>query len=125
MEQLNTVFVLLAGLNFLEHVRALPVRIWEVVTHGVHHRAMSALATVHLCSDMDLRAVVPWFPPELPVQRASYDFFLIGFGSFKILVSYPFQSSHKFLSFFCPFLRIPFCSVGGPRTDGEICPAEI
>ena len=52
-------------------------------------------------------------------------FFSIGFGSFKILVSPPFQRSHKFLSFVCPFLGIPFCSVGGPRTDGEICPREI
>ena len=71
MEQLNVASVLPVGPNFLEHVRALPVRIWEVVTHGVCHRAMSALATVHLCSDTDLRAVVRWFPPELPVQRAS------------------------------------------------------
>ena len=27
-----------------------------------------------------------------------------------------------FFSFFFPFLGISFCSVGGPRIDGEICP---
>ena len=47
-------------------------------------------------------------------------FFPIGFGSFKIPVSPTFQRQHKFLSFFCPFLRTPFCSVGGPQTDKEI-----
>ena len=47
-------------------------------------------------------------------------FFPIGFGSFKIPVSPPFQRSHNFFRFFCPFLGIPFCSVGGPETDGEI-----
>ena len=76
MEQLNAMFVLSAGPNFLEHVRALPAWIREVVTHGVHHGAASALAAAHLHLDADLRAVEPWFPPELPVQRASYDFFL-------------------------------------------------
>ena len=82
--------------------------------HGICHGAALALAAAHLHSDVDLRAVESWFPPELLVQRASYDFFPMGFGSFKIHVSPPFQSRHKFLSFFCPFLRIPFCSVGGP-----------
>ena len=67
MEQLNAMSVLPAGPNFLEHVRALPARIREVVTHGVRHGAVSALATAHLCSDMDLRAVEPGFPPKLPV----------------------------------------------------------
>ena len=71
MEQLNTVSVLLAGLNFLEHVHALSMWIREVVMHGVHHRAASALATAQLHSYVDLHAVEPGFSPELPVQRAS------------------------------------------------------
>jgi hypothetical protein len=28
------------------------------------------------------------------------------------------------LSLFCPFLGIPFCSVGGPQTNVEICSHE-
>ena len=71
VEKLNAAFVLLVGPNFLERVCALPVRIREVVTHGLHHRAASAPATAHLRSDADLRAVEPGFPLELPVQRAS------------------------------------------------------
>ena len=71
MEQLNAASMLPVGLNFLEHVYALPMQIQEVVMHGLHHWAMSALATSHLCSDMDLRAVEPVYPPKLPVQRAS------------------------------------------------------
>ena len=71
MEQLNAASVLPAGPNFLERVRALPVQIWEVLTHGVRHRAASALAAAHLRSDADLHEVEPGFPPELPVQRAS------------------------------------------------------
>ena len=71
MEQLNAASVLLAGANFLERVHALLAWIQEVVTHDIHHGATSALATTHLCSDVDLRAVEPRFPPELPVQRAS------------------------------------------------------
>ena len=113
MEQLNAAFMLLVGLNFLQRVYALPTWIWEVVTNGLHHGAALALATAHLSSDVGLRAVEPGFPLELQVQRASYDF-SIGFGSFKIHVSPPFQRSHKFLSFLCPCLGIPFCSVGGP-----------
>ena len=76
MEQLNAVSVLSVGLNFLERVHALPARIQEVMTHGVRHGGASTLATTHLHSDMDLRAVEPGFPLELPVQRASHDFFL-------------------------------------------------
>ena len=53
------------GPNFLEHVHALPSWIREVVTHGFRHGAASALATAHLHSDMDLRAVEPGFPPKL------------------------------------------------------------
>ena len=90
MEQLNTAFVLPVGLNFLEQICALLARIREVVTHDICLGAASALPTVHLYSDMDLRAVELWFLPKLPVQRASYDFFPIGFGSFKIHVSPPF-----------------------------------
>ena len=75
MEQLNTASMLPVGPNFLERVRVLPAWIWEVVMHGLRHGAASALATAHLHSDVDLLAVEPWFPPELPVQRASYDFF--------------------------------------------------
>ena len=71
MEQLNAAFVLPAGPYFLEHVHALPARIQEVVTHGVRHGAASALATTHLRSDVDLRAVELGFSPELPVQRGS------------------------------------------------------
>ena len=71
MEQLNAASVLPVGPNFLEPVRALPAWIQEVVTHGLCHGAMSALAAAHLRSDVDLRAVEPGFPPELPVQRAS------------------------------------------------------
>ena len=71
MEQLNAASVLLAGPNFLEHVRALPARIQEVVPHDVRHGAALALAVAHLCSGADLRAVDPRFPPELSVQRAS------------------------------------------------------
>jgi hypothetical protein len=71
MEQLNAASVLPAGPNFLEHVRALPAWIREVVMHGVLHGAASALATAHLCSDTDLCVVEPGFPPELLVQRAS------------------------------------------------------
>ena len=71
MEQLNATSMLPAGPNFLEHVHALPAWIREVVMHSVHHGAASALATAHLLSHMDLRAVEPEFPPELPVQRAS------------------------------------------------------
>ena len=71
MEQLSTTSVLLVGSNFFEHVHALPTQIREVVMHGVHHRAASALAATHLRSDVDLRAVEPGFPPELPIQRAS------------------------------------------------------
>ena len=71
MEQLNAAPVLPAGLNFLEHVCALPARIQEVVTHGVRHGAASSLAATHLHSEANLRAVEPRFPPELPVQRAS------------------------------------------------------
>ena len=71
MEQLSTTFVLLVGSNFFEHVHALPTRIREVVMHGVHHRAVSALAATHLRSDVDLHAVERGFSPELPVQRAS------------------------------------------------------
>ena len=71
MEQLNAAFVLPVGPNFLEHVHALPMQIWEVVMHGLHHRAASALAASHLHSDMNLRAVEPGFLPELSVQRAS------------------------------------------------------
>ena len=71
MEQLNATSVLSVGPNFLEHVSALPTWIQEVVMHGVCYGAMSALATAHLCSDIDLHAVEPWFPPKLPVQRAS------------------------------------------------------
>ena len=71
MEQLNTASVLPVGPNFLEHIRALPARIREVVTHGVRHGAASALAATHLRSEADLRAVEPGFPPEQPVQRAS------------------------------------------------------
>ena len=123
MEKLNAASMLPVGPNFLEHVHALPARTQEVVTHGVRHGAASTLATAHLHLDTDLRAVEPGFPLELQVQRASYDF-SIGFGSFKIHVSPPFQRRHKFLSFFCPFLRIPFCSVGGPQTDGEIYPRK-
>ena len=67
MEQLNVAFVLPTGANFLEHIHAPLVQIREVVTHGVHHGAMSALATAHLRSDADLCAVEPGFPPELPV----------------------------------------------------------
>jgi len=71
MEQLNAASVLPAGPNFLERVRALPVRIREVVMHGLRHGAMSARAAAHLRSDADLRAVESGFPPELSVQRAS------------------------------------------------------
>ena len=71
MEQLNAMFVLPAVPNFLEHVRALSAWIREVVMHGVHHRAASALATAQLHSYVDLHAVEPGFSPELPVQRAS------------------------------------------------------
>ena len=95
MEQLNSMSVLPVGPNFLEHVHALSTRIRKIVMHGIHHRAASALAVAHLRSDVDLRAVEPGFPLELQVQRASYDF-SIGFGSFKIHVSPPFQRSHKF-----------------------------
>ena len=71
MEQVNVAFVLPVGPNFLEHVCALSAWIREVVMHGIHHGAMSALATTHLYSDANLRAVEPGFLPELPVQRAS------------------------------------------------------
>ena len=71
MEQLNTASMLSAGLNFLEHVRAPPAWIREVVTHDLRHGAASALAATHLWLDIDLRAVEPGFPPELSVQRAS------------------------------------------------------
>jgi hypothetical protein len=81
----NVVSMLLAGTNFLEHVCALPVWILEVVTHDVCYRATSSLAAAHLHSDMDLRAVELWFPMELSVQRASYDF------SYKIWIL---QNSH-------------------------------
>ena len=64
MEQLNAVSVLLAGSNFLERVRALPAWIWEIVMHGVRDGATLALATTHLCLDVDLSAVEPWFPLE-------------------------------------------------------------
>ena len=70
-EQLNATSTLPAWPNFLDRVRALPARIQEVVTHGLRHGAASTLATAHLRSDVDLRAVEPGFLPELPVQRAS------------------------------------------------------
>ena len=57
MEQLNVASVLPTGPNFLEHVRALSTQIPKVVMHGIHHGATSALATAHLCLDMDLRVV--------------------------------------------------------------------
>ena len=71
MEQLNAASVLPAGPNFLDRVHALSVRIREVVMHGLCHGATSGLATTHLHLDVDLHAVEPWFPPEVPVQRAS------------------------------------------------------
>ena len=71
MEQFNAVSVLPVGPNFHERIHALPARIQEVVTHGLRHGAMLALATAHICSDADLLAVEPGFPSELPVQRAS------------------------------------------------------
>ena len=71
MEQLNAASVLPAGTNYLERVHALLAWIWEVVTHGLRHGATSALAAAHLHSDVDLHAVEPGFPLELPVQRAS------------------------------------------------------
>jgi hypothetical protein len=71
MEQLNAAPVPPMGPNILEHVYALPAWIRDVVMHGVRHGAASSLATAHLCSDADLRAVEPMFPLELPVQRAS------------------------------------------------------
>ena len=71
MQQLNTASVLPVGPNFLEHIHALPMWIWEVVMYGVCHGAMLALAIAHLYSDADLRAVELGFPPELPIQRAS------------------------------------------------------
>ena len=46
MEQLNAASVLPVGLNFLEHVRALPASIREVVTHGLRHGAASSLTTM-------------------------------------------------------------------------------
>ena len=36
---------------------------------GLRHGAASALATAHLCLDVDLRAVEPRFPPELAVYE--------------------------------------------------------
>jgi len=71
MEQLNAASVLLVGPNFLERIRTLPAWIREVVTHGVHHGAMSALAAYYLHSDTDLRVVERGFLQELRVQRAS------------------------------------------------------
>ena len=69
MEQLNTASMLPVGPNFLERFSAVPVRIWELVTHGLRHGAASALATAHLCLDADLRAVEPGLPPKLPVYE--------------------------------------------------------
>jgi len=69
MAQLNATSMLPAGPNFLERFSAVPVRIWELVTHGLRHGAASALATAHLRLDADLRAVEPGFPPELPVYE--------------------------------------------------------
>ena len=71
MEQLNAASVLPAGMNFLEHIHALPAWIQEVVTHGLRHGDVSILATAHLHLDVDLRAVEPVFPPDLLVQRDS------------------------------------------------------
>ena len=48
MEQLNAASVLPMGPDFLEHVRALPAWIPEVVTHGVRHGAVLALDAAHL-----------------------------------------------------------------------------
>ena len=45
MEQLNGAFAPPSGLNFLEHIHALPAWIRVVVTHGLRHGAASALAT--------------------------------------------------------------------------------
>jgi hypothetical protein len=71
MEQLNAASVLPAGPNFLEHIRALPTWIREVVMHGVLHGAASALDAAHLRSDTDLCVLEPGFSSELMVQRAS------------------------------------------------------
>jgi hypothetical protein len=71
MEQLNAMSLLPVGPIFLEHVRALPMLIREVVMHGFRHGFASALAATHLHSDADLRVVELGFLLELPVQRAS------------------------------------------------------
>ena len=67
MEQLNATSVLPAGPNFHEHIRALPAWIRKIVTHGVCHGAALALAAAHVHSDIDLHAVEPGFPLELPI----------------------------------------------------------
>ena len=69
MEQLNAMSVLPVGLNFLECVHDLLAQIQEVVMHGLHHRAASALAAAHLRSDADLHVVEPGFPSELAVYE--------------------------------------------------------
>jgi hypothetical protein len=60
--------VLPSGRGLLQRVQALPVRVKEVVTHGVRRGAMAALAAAHLClqPEVDLRAVEPGFSPEVP-----------------------------------------------------------
>ena len=51
-------------MNLEESPHALPTWVGEVVTHGVHHGATTALAVAQLRSGQDLHEVEPGFPPE-------------------------------------------------------------
>ena len=66
--------VQLAGPDFHEQAHGLPVRIREVVVHGVHHGAAAALGVDHLrlLAEVDLRTMEPGFPPRAEVPEDVY-----------------------------------------------------
>ena len=51
-------------MNLEESPHALPTWVGEVVTHGVHYGAATALAAAQLRSGLNLNKVEPGFPPK-------------------------------------------------------------